>query len=171
MKKAFQLVDNCIGYIESLGSMAALAIICIIAFVQVILRYFLGKTIPWSEEVIAGLMVIMAMLGAARGIRIKSHTELEGVPNSLPRLLSIALRVVTTLVTLAFLVLITWSSWVLFSRVSGLKTPYLRISYSVMYASLFIGGGMMVYEFLKVLHKRILGQQKSPTPEREESLV
>ena len=173
MKKVFQTIDNGVGYLESIVSIVSLLAICVIAFWQVVLRYTMGKSLPWSEEVIAALMVIMAMAGAARGIRVKAHTEIEGVANILPSPISIGLRVLTTLITLAFLVLVTVSSFILFERagVGGLKTPYLRIPYSYIYSSMVIGGALMVYEFVKIMKKRILGLYAPPDPDKEAGLL
>ena len=161
MKKVFQTIDNGVGYFESIVSIVSLLAICVIAFWQVVLRYTMGKSLPWSEEVIAALMVIMAMAGAARGIRVKAHTEIEGVANILPSPISIGL------------VLVTVSSFILFERagVGGLKTPYLRIPYSYIYSSMVIGGALMVYEFVKIMKKRILGLYAPPDPDKEAGLL
>lgn len=173
MKKVFQTIDNGIGYFESIVSIVSLLAICVIAFWQVVLRYVAGKSLPWSEEVIAALMVVMALTGAARGIRVKAHTEIEGVANVLPRQASIVLRLITSLITLAFLILVTASSFILFERagVGGLKTPYLRIPYSYIYSSMVVGGALMVYEFVKIMKKRILGTYVPPDANEEVSLL
>ena len=173
MKTIFQKIDLGVGYFESIISILSLVAICIIAFWQVVLRYAAGKSLPWSEEVIAALMVAMTMVGAARGIRIKSHTEIEGIANMLPRPASIVLRTITTLITLVFLVLTAVSSFILFQKagVGGLKTPYLRIPYFYMYSSMVAGGILMIYEFVKIMKKRILGLYTQPDPDKEAGLL
>lgn len=159
MRKMIHTIDNGIGHIENIVSVLSLVLICIIAFVQVVMRYTVSKSIPWSEEIIALLMVVMAMFGSARGIRIKAHTEIDLVPNALPKKAAVVLRTVTTVINLVFLVLVTYSSYVLYNKAlgSGLKTPYLRIPYSYGYTFLVLGGGLMVYEFMKIIKKRVLG--------------
>ena len=53
----------------------------------------------------------------------------------------------------------------------GLKTPYLRIPYSYIYSSMVIGGALMVYEFVKIMKKRILGLYAPPDPDKEAGLL
>ncbi len=86
------------------------------------------------------LMVLMAMVGAARGVRYKRHTQLDGVANALPRPLSIGLKTITSLITLIFLGVFVWSSMLLITRAGGLKTPYLRLQYGKLYYSMPVGG-------------------------------
>lgn len=173
MKRGFQLFDHAVGYAESLVSIASLFIICVIAFAQVVLRYVAGKSIPWSEELIGGLMVAMAMFGAARGIRLKSHTEIDSFVSILPGFIATGFRFVTTCITLIFLLLVTASSWFLFRKagIGGLKTPYLRIPYANIYIFLVIGGALMVYEFLKIMKKRVMGTYVPRDPGEEAGLL
>ena len=169
MKKAFRAIDDGIGYFENLVSILTLFAICAIAFWQVVLRYAVHKSIPWSEEIIGALMVVMALVGAARGIRVKAHTEIEGLADHMPRAVGMGLRAITSVITLVFLLLVTYSCYVLFERagVGGLKTPYLRIQYSYIYSTMVLGSALMVYEFVKIMKKRILGLYKAPDQEEE----
>ncbi len=53
MKKVFHAIDQCILWFENAVCLSTLAVIIVLAFLQIVLRYVFGKSLPWSEEIIA----------------------------------------------------------------------------------------------------------------------
>lgn len=155
MKEAFKVFDHIVEMIENVLCAAPMAVILVLEAVHVFFRYALRSGLVWSDEVITNLLVIVVMFGGARAIRFNEHTELTGTADSLPKPARMIVRVITTAATLAFLVILFVAS-INFVRTTGnLKTTYLRIPKAYCYMALAVGGGFMVYEFLKTVKYRI----------------
>ena len=157
MKKIISIFDKGIEWIEILVSVISLIIITILVFLQVVLRYVFSASIPWTEEVVITLIVYMVLFGAARAVRTKDHTEVDGVAKALPKAGGIALRFCTNMVTLIALVITAYASFFLAGRIKTV-TPVLRYKLFYNYYGIAIGAVMMVYEYLKLLKSRILGR-------------
>lgn len=156
MKKFFSAFDKIIYWIETLVSTFSLIVITGIVFAQVFLRYCFGKSIHWGEEVIIALIITMAMFGAARGVRLHAHTDVDMFTKSLPKVPAIIIRTFTTLLLLALLAITTYAAFVLAGKTRAVTTV-LRFPQKWTYYSMGIGAGLMLYEFIKVAKDRILG--------------
>ncbi|KAB2331055.1 TRAP transporter small permease [Bacillus mesophilum] len=49
------------------------SIMCLIAFLNVISRYFFGNSLAFTEEITINLFVLLTFVGAAVGVREKAH--------------------------------------------------------------------------------------------------
>lgn len=157
MKKTISKIDKGIAYIETTVSVVSLACISVLVFLQVILRYVFAVALPWSEEVVTTLIVYMVLFGSARAVRTREHTEVNGVAKALPKYAGIALRVLTNTITLATLVVMAYASFVLARRINTVTTVF-RYRISVNYYGMAIGAVLMIYEFIKSLKSRIMGE-------------
>lgn len=153
--KAFKMFDRVIEIIENLLCTLPMAVILVVEMVQVFYRYVLRSGIPWSDEAIVNLIVVCVMFGGAKAIRTNEHTELTGTADSFPPKVRTVVRVITTFATLAFLVVLAYSSFMFATTAGRLKTTYLRIPMKYCYAPLAIGSIFMVYEFVKTIKYRI----------------
>jgi len=157
LKKVFYAIDKIIERIEILGSTISLIIITILVFLQVALRYLFGSSLPWTEEVIITSIIYMALIGAARAVRLKGHTEVSGAANALPKYAGISLRVFTNIIVFAVLILMVYGSLVLTGRTNNVSM-ILRYPLKVNYYGIAIGATLMFYEYIKLFKSRILGR-------------
>lgn len=155
MEKGFKVFDRAVELVENICCTVPVAIILVIEAVHVFFRYALRSGIVWSDEVITNLVVFVVMFGGARAIRCNEHTELTGTADSLPPAPRTILRVITTFASLAFLVILVFSSISFVQSTGNLKTTYLRIPKALCYMPLAVGGALMVYEFAKTIKYRI----------------
>ena len=58
---------------------ALLAVMVVVVFLQVIFRFIIRSSLPWSEELSRYVMVWIVFLGASIGIKRKSHIGVEVV--------------------------------------------------------------------------------------------
>ncbi len=63
---------------------ALLAVMVVVVFLQVIFRFVIRSSLPWSEELARYLMVWIVFLGASIGVKRKSHIGVEAVVALLP---------------------------------------------------------------------------------------
>ena len=82
----------------------AMALLCLITFGNVLVRYFSDQSFAWTEEVSVFLLVVMTMAGAAAAAMRDNHVRIEyflnGGSAARRRLLALA----GALVTVAFFV-------------------------------------------------------------------
>jgi len=159
MKKVARIIDQAVGYAESGVCLATLSVIIVLAVVQIVMRYVLSASLPWAEEIINTLMVMMVMFGAARATRKGRHTEMDGFTLAMPKPLRIGFLTFNTLLTLAFLVIIVVSSAEYTLNAGNQKSFMLRIPMPYMYMWMPVGGLFMVYEFIKTIKSRLMKTQ------------
>ncbi|SFI34915.1 TRAP transporter small permease [Jannaschia pohangensis] len=91
-------------------------------------RYVLNATPTWVEQVSLLLVVWIAFLGAAVGIRRQSHLAVDFIRDALPAPLRMAC-VVFTIVTLGlFGAIMAWQGYVMWERTVQREIPLLGIS-------------------------------------------
>ena len=156
MKYIFSCIDKAIEIIEDILCAVPMAFIIIIEIAQVFFRYVLSSGVVWSDEVITNLLIIVVMFGGAKAIRKNEHTELTGTVDAMPKIPRYFFRVLTTVITLIFLVALFVSSIQFVTTTGNLKTTNLRIPRAYCYFPLAAGSGFMVYEFIKKIKWRII---------------
>ena len=141
MKKLLDLRHYILEIVMSL----ILLMLAGITFFQVISRYILRISLPWSGELDRFLLLWFGMLTAGYCFKIKAHIALTFVFKKLPfvfrRIVNIFIFAVLNVI---FLVMIIW----------GFKYAYMGIdcyshsmnlSMAVVYAAIPVGGGIMLY--------------------------
>ena len=129
--------------------------------IGVFLRYVVGAitnymdwdSVPftWVEEVGEMALAWLTLIGAAIGIRTRSHFTLYFLTPILPRRVQRAIDVVNHLLIAGIGALAAWYAWYLCKRNWMLTTPGLEISLAVLYASAVVGGVLIVVYALSMI--------------------
>ncbi len=154
--KVFRTFDNGVRILEDLGVGLTFACIVILTTVTVFYRYVLRTGLMWGAEIQAVLMVAMAMFGCAKATREKGHTELAAVTGLLPRKGRIAMRTVTTVASLIFIMVFLYSGIQYTVSAGNLKSIMLNVPFKYFYVFLPIGTVFNLYEFVKLAPSRIM---------------
>lgn len=101
----------------------------IVVTLQVICRYLLHSSLPWSEELSRYCMVFVTFLGVSAGLRVGTHTCVDFLPQLLRGKAKFWVLTLGYLATLAFSATFT---------VVGLQFTLQMISYGQMTAGLHI---------------------------------
>ncbi len=133
-----------------------LGLMSVIIFTNVIARYFTDQSIPWAEEVARHMMIWLTFLGAGPVLRYGGHLAVENLQDSLPRPLSIALRVVIAALLMAFFVFMIWWGLLYMERTQYQFTAATQIPFSYIYAAMPVGGVLLIVHFLFVLRDYIV---------------
>jgi TRAP-type C4-dicarboxylate transport system permease small subunit len=122
--------------------------------VGVILRYMVGAitnymdwdSVPftWVEEVGEMALAWLTLLGAAIGIRSRSHFTLYFITPLLTPWMRRAIDVINHLLIAGMGALAAWYGWGLCKLNWTLRTPGLEISLATLYASALVGGLLIV---------------------------
>lgn len=105
----------------------SLAIMCIVAFVNVISRYFLSYSLAFTEEITINLFVLITFMGAAVGIHRRGHLGFNLLFENAGRNMQMVLVFVIGLVTTFVFVSLTYFGveMVLFQKQLNQMTPAL----------------------------------------------
>ena len=79
----FQKLDLLISRIERFFIGFALIIMTALIFINVVLRYFIGETIIWAEDLAIFLMICMTFFAGAYGTRLNRHITMSALYDTL----------------------------------------------------------------------------------------
>ncbi len=120
------------------------ALVCFTAmiiavFAQVIFRYALKISVPWTEEFARLLFTWVSFLGAAIALRKKEHIFVDVILRRLPKRLTTAIALLFLGIILIFhgfllwgalcLMRITWTSYM--PALDWMRTAYLYLGFSI----------------------------------------
>jgi TRAP-type C4-dicarboxylate transport system permease small subunit len=140
----------------------AMAVVSVVVIAEVLLRYTLGETLVVTEELSRYLMVWIAFLGSVLLMRDRGHIAAEGLGGWFGPLGRRVLAVVADLLSLAFLLTLTWAG---LQTLPGQLDQYLttiNIPIFWFYLAIPVGSGLMAF----VIVARLLGFDAAahPTP-------
>lgn len=140
-KNLIRKIDKIIFNIENLSAGIAYAIMVVVVFVGVILRYLVKTPNLYGEEVSRYLMVMSVFLGIAAGCRQKVHLSVELFVSLFPSILK---KVITVFVRTLVVVTYGYMSYAGIEMVRQMKmlgqtSPALRLPMWIMYAVITAG--------------------------------
>lgn len=129
-----------------------LAMISII-FTQVIARYAFHNSLTWSEEVGRYLFVWITFLGAALGVRNKSHVALDILIKKLPPLPKNIIVTFTTLAMMVFSAVLIYASMTMLAIGSRQVSAALQLQMKWVYTILPVSGFLIIFYLGKNLYE------------------
>ncbi|MDO4279865.1 MAG: TRAP transporter small permease [Lachnoclostridium edouardi] len=141
MKKLDHLLDT----YETASFVLLLSAMTFVVFIQVICRYILQASLPWSEEVSRYCMIYTVFIGVGAGLKAGTHTGVDALITVLPSFIRwwviMIEKVLCFALSAVFLVLSTEVVVKLFQ--SGQKSATLFIPIAFAYFAMplgFLGG-------------------------------
>jgi len=95
------------------ASSVAIVLSAFILTYEVIVRYILRIPTIWEIETSVYLTVMATYLGAAYGLKDGAHINIDLITRLLPKKFTEKLSVATSLLSLAFCVILAWKGWVM----------------------------------------------------------
>lgn len=131
---------------EDVLSRAALIVISVTVFSQVISRYVFSKSLPWAEELSTMAMVWAIYLGAVIDIRQRFHIRLLFLVGMLPRAIAVAMVFLGDILFLLFCGIMLWYGEVYLSLLwtREFKSPTFGIDLFYPHFIIVIAYGLMV---------------------------
>ena len=139
-KRLMDFLQRLAEYVLFLMVAAMVAIV----FAQVVFRFALRASLPWSEEAARYIMVWISMLGAGIGIRRKGHIGVEALVMLFPPKLKRATSALTALVASAFSAGVIFYGVRICGVVAAQESPAMEISMALPYGALVAGGVLML---------------------------
>jgi len=135
-----------------------LAVMCILVFGNVVLRYFFNSGITWSEEMARFMFVWLIFLGAILGLKDNEHLGVDMLVKKVSPKFKKILYVICNLLILYSLILLLNGSWKLTLLSVDSVAPATGLPYSYFYGIgiiASIGMGIVIFRNLyKVIFKK-----------------
>jgi TRAP-type C4-dicarboxylate transport system permease small subunit len=143
--------------IEAVAILLMAALIGAICY-SVAARQFFKLSVAWSEEVGAGLLAWMVLLGAAAAWSRRRHIVIDVVLRRLPLRLRWILSIAIEMASLVLFLVIFDGAISMMERSAHSSTTALGISYTWLYLALAIGlGAMIVFSLLHLWRLLVRG--------------
>lgn len=154
MGRIYEKLNKVEEYIAS----SLLIITSLLVFVQVILRYFAGYSISWSEEIALMMIVWFIFLGSSIAVREKAHVNMDAIPNILPPKAKLIMEVVSVVISIIFCAVIAVAgvNMAIGAHDIGSTSTSLKIPLYVPYASVPVGLFLMTVRYLVQLKDLIM---------------
>lgn len=127
----------------------------LIMIYQVVLRYCFHASNVWSEEISRYLFVYIVLIASFLAIRNYSHLQVDVLINSLSPRAKCRATILCTAVGLVFLIALTYAGVTHCMYTYHSISPALKTSMIYFYASIPIGGMLMILASIEVIGKQI----------------
>lgn len=107
-------------------------------------RYVMNDTPTWVEQSSLVIVVYITCLGAAAGVRNKSHLSIDFVREGLPGLPREIMRYLADLIVIMFGGFMAWQGWIMVVENIDRPIPIIGLSESWRVAPLVICGVLMI---------------------------
>lgn len=129
------------GNFEGYCCAVLISIMCVVVFLQVVFRFVIKSSLPWSEELSRYLQVYITYFGTAYGIKTGAHLGIEAFTLLLPKKARKALDILVKVVCTGVYALIMKFGYdiVISQMASGQLSPAMRIPMWYIYMAIPIG--------------------------------
>lgn len=134
--------------IENTLTILTLTAIISLTFYNVILRFVFRRGALWIDELISFLLVLMAMLGMAIGVKERSHTALENFVCKFSRRVQKVIYIFDSIIVAIFLFVASYGGFRFLGVVEGQSMVILGWPVSIMYGFVVIGCVLALIEHI-----------------------
>jgi C4-dicarboxylate transporter, DctQ subunit len=146
--------------IEELIVIVMLALMTLLTFLQVVMRYGFNSGFPWALELSTVFFAAMIFVGISYGVRTGAHIGVDALVKRFPPGLRRAISIVVVLLCLLYAGLVIYGSWVYVSKMKliGIEMEDLPVPIWIVRSILPIGYLLLVLRLGQVLWALITGR-------------
>ncbi|MCL7944666.1 TRAP transporter small permease [Marinobacter sp. ATCH36] len=164
LKQAYQHLDE---HVETYLATIALIVFASLVVFQVIMRYFFGNTLAWTEELARYALVWFVYISGSYAVKYQRHVKFSVLVNMLGKRVPIAQRIIDLLMFalwLAFLIFMLSLSIEMVNQQinTGQRAPGSQIPMYLVYLGLPIGFLLMSFRVLQHIIRAIFDIIKNP---------
>ncbi|MCK1976969.1 TRAP transporter small permease [Jeotgalicoccus huakuii] len=154
----FEKIDDSITKFLEFIMILCLSLTVIVTFLQVLFRYFIQISIPWSQEFLMICFVYSVFSGAAVLVSKNEHLVVD-LFEKLPKKYDVLFRVIECLVALFVLSILVIYGSILVNQnlVSGQTLGLLPIQRAYLYMAVPLSSLFMIYFYVRRLYKVCFG--------------
>jgi TRAP-type C4-dicarboxylate transport system permease small subunit len=152
----FATLDRGLVAANRWAMIVALAVMAVVVFVSVVVRYLVDYSVPWSEEVARYLMVWLTFLGIGPVLRIGGHVAIDTAQASLPAVPAMVLRAIVLAAVLLFCVLLVRFGHALVLRTLHQTTAVTEISFAWVSSAVPVGAALALWHWAAMARAYLL---------------
>jgi C4-dicarboxylate transporter DctQ subunit len=140
-----------------------LALMTLLTFLQVVMRYGFNMGFSWALELTTVFFAIMIFVGISYGVRVGAHIGVDALVKRFPPGLRRATSIVVVLLCLLYAGLVIYGSWIYVSKMKmvGVELEDIPIPIWVVRSILPFGYALLALRFGQVLWALITGRSDS----------
>ena len=132
-------VGSVIWKLVDMTALVAFSVMLILVTAQIVFRYFLQISVPWTEEAARWFYAWQIFLGSAVAMREKLHLRVTILIDHLPAKAQRVLELLVAAAGMVFLAGIIWGSLIMIRSVYPVQAGSFPISTSYLYLSIPVG--------------------------------
>ena len=133
--------------------MVVYGVLTVVAFAQVVVRYALGGSLPWSEEAVRFLFIWLSFLGFSVTMNRGGHIGVDFFVDLAPRAVKRALALASDGLILGFLVFLGTQGWGVAQVTMNNRSPAMQIPMGYVYAVFPISALLLILYTLRVAYR------------------
>lgn len=152
-------LDKVLSTVENGLAAAAFALITVVAFINVVSRYFLNASLAFTTEITVNVAVWMTLIGAAIGVREGAHLGFSLLHDRMRGRGRQVLTVLIGVAMVAFFAILGWYGWDQTSSQlsSGRTTPAMQIPQWLFSLALPVGSALGIVRTVHVTVRDLRG--------------
>ncbi len=158
MSKLSTVIYEILKWIERVLLSATLIVVAM----QIIMRYFVGKPLSWSEVLARQIFIWMMMLAIPIMFYGRTYLAFDLLLGSLPKKIHNVVQLIVDLLMLTFCVFIVYCAATLIMNTNPARlTPNVKVPYVFMYSSLLISmvlSTIMVGDHVRISIRKCFGK-------------
>ena len=142
--KLYSRVNNFIWRIIEEATLVFFSIMLLLAIAQILFRYVLNISVPWTEEAARWLFVWQIFLGSSLMLKEHGHLKITMVRDMLPKTVQKVVDLIMSLLGLVFIIGIFFGSLQMIGSVQNVTAGSFSLSVKYMYLVMPISMVLMV---------------------------
>lgn len=157
-------------WLDKLGECLCLVMLfamVVITGAQIICRVFF-EALTWSEELSRYLLVWSSIIGAACVYRRAGHISVSIVQDLLPAKGKKIMQIIVHILCGVFFALMIYYGFIYMGKMSNQLSPAMRLPMSIMYASIPVGGILLLYQAFDAMMGLLFDKEETELKEVEQ---
>lgn len=148
MLRTLEKLADVLGFISSFVARIMLILVAAILFLQVVLRYGFGFSLPWPEEAARYLMIWVVMLAGSLLVKDEQLVRVDFFDGYWPRRLLSFRNAIFRLMLCALLAVLVWKGYENADFGQRRMSATLQLSFYWIYLSVPVGAALMLFHML-----------------------
>ena len=139
-----------------------LAVMSILSFVNVIMRYFFKSALSWSDEVCCYCLALSAFFALSCAIRMGTSIRVDTFVTLLSKKAQKILELVCSVVMIGFLAFVLKGTFEITANAAriGQASPALRIPLAYLYGIMAFAVILAIFRYVQVIYKSVRGKNE-----------
>ena len=134
-----------------------ISLMTMLIFIQVVMRYIIGSSLAWSEELARYIFIWLIYLGIPYAAKKMKHIRIEAALKLFPRKLRPYIVLTGDIIFFAFSVVITVTAFSLVAKqtASGQHSPAMQLPMWIVYLAPAVGFALTSFRQMQVIIGRV----------------